>query len=146
MNQVPEGMPVALQANFNLIIEVSVALAIAFGFLISALATLRERHRDAAAWHVWLGALIYGTVFGCLIGFVVMPLRLVLTDGSLPPEQAGYAGLGLFAAVIVLRRGVLSRLPVLGPQVKAYRRAALRRSIEQAEKRIEKLSPPQAAD
>ncbi|MEQ1932078.1 MAG: hypothetical protein ABL957_16315 [Parvularculaceae bacterium] len=141
MNQLPEGAPEWLQQNFNLYIEISAAVIIALGFLVTSFTNLRERHRDVAAWHVWLGALIYGTVFGLVIGFVVMPLRLLLTDGTIPPEQAGYAGLGLFGALIILRRGVLSRLPILGPQVKAYRRASLRRSIEQAEKQIEKLSP-----
>ncbi|NWG70088.1 MAG: hypothetical protein HXY23_00545 [Parvularculaceae bacterium] len=134
-------MPEGMAENFYFYVEVAAAVVIALGFLISAMVNLRARHRDVGAWHVWLGALVYGAVFGCLVGFVVMPLRFLLTDGSVPPEQAGYAGLGLFAVLLVLRRGVLSRLPLLGPQIKAYRRAALRRAIEQAEEQIAKLSP-----
>jgi len=145
MNELPAELTAALPEGFaehpNLYIEIAAAIVIAMTFLISAMINLRRRHRDVAVWHVWLGALVYGAVFGALIGFVVMPLRLFLTDGSVPPEQAGYAGLGLFAVLLVLRQGVLSRVPLLGPQVKAYRRAALRRTIEQAEKQIAKLSP-----
>lgn len=140
MGELPPGAP----ENLNLYIECGVAAFITLSFLIGAFVNLRERHRDVAAWHVWVGALIYGVVFGAVIGFVILPLRLLLAEGSLPPEQAGYAGLGFLAVVIALRRGLLTRLPVLGPQVKAYRRAALRRSIEGAEKQIVKLSPKDA--
>ncbi len=145
MNELPAELRAALPEGFaenvNLYIEIAAAIVIAMTFLVSAMINLRKRHRDVAAWHVWLGALVYGALFGMLIGFVVMPLRFFLTDGSVPPEQAGYAGLGLFAVLLVLRQGVLSRVPLLGPQVRAYRRASLRRSIEQAEKQIKKLSP-----
>jgi hypothetical protein len=42
--------------------------------------------------------------------------------------------------MIALRRGVLARLPFLGPQVKAYRRAVLRKQIETAQKQLESLT------
>ena len=103
--------------------------------------TLKERHRDAAAWHVYLGAAIYGAIFGAIIGFIVVPLRMTLMNGDLPPQTAGVSGFGALALIIALRRGLLARLPFLGPQVKAYRRASLRRQIEAAQKQLEKLTP-----
>lgn len=124
----------------NLYIEGTVAFFIMIFFVIMSMATLRERHRDTAAWHVHLGAAIYGAVFGLVIGFVIVPLRMVLMSGELPPEMMSFSALGLLVVVIALRRGVIGQLPFLGPQVKAYRRASLRRAIEASQKQLDKLT------
>jgi uncharacterized membrane protein YedE/YeeE len=130
-----------MPAGMTYYIEGGIAATIAIMFLVSAMITLKERHRDVAAWHVWLGALIYGALFGLIIGFVIVPARTLLASGEVPPQTAAYTGFGFLAVIIALRRGLLARLPFLGPQVKAYRRASLRRSIETSQKQLEKLTP-----
>lgn len=127
--------------HLNLYIEGAIAVFIALLFLFSAATSLKDRHRDTAAWHVNLGGFLYGLLFGVVVAFVIVPARIMLTTGSVAPQTAGYATLGFFVAMIALRRGLLARLPFLGPQVKAYRRAGLRRQIEMAQKQLEKLTP-----
>lgn len=134
----PPGVAPAL--NYG--IEGTIAVFIALFFVVSAAMSLKERHRDTAAWHVTLGAFIYGLLFGAIVGFVIVPARIMLTTGgTLPPQIAGYATFGFLLAMIALRRGLLARLPFLGPQVKAYRRASLRRQIEAAQKQLDRLTP-----
>lgn len=125
----------------NYYIEGAIAAVIAIVFLITAMMTLKERHRDVAAWHVNLGALIYGLLFGAVVGFVIVPARTLLTSGNVPSQTAAYTGFGFLGVMIALRRGLLARLPFLGPQVKAYRRASLRRAIETSQKQLDKLMP-----
>lgn len=129
------------ELSLNLWVETGVAAVIVFIFLINAALTLRDRHRDVERWHVLLGAAIYGAMFGAVVGFVIVPMRVVLMNGELPPQYAAGSGFGVLFIMIALRRGVLARLPFLGPQVKAYRRAALRRQIEIAQKQLDGLTP-----
>ncbi len=115
-------------------------------FTAFAALTIKERHRDVEAWHVVVGAAIYGALFGAVIGFVIVPLRALLIDGSRPPTDAAVGGLSFLAIMIALRSGIIMRLPFLGPQVKAWRRAALRRAVETATKQIDKLTPATGRD
>jgi len=131
----------AVAPQLNYVIEAAVAGIVMTGFIVTSMAMIRERHRDMGAWHVHFGAAIYGAVFGLVIGFVVVPLRFMLIEGDLPPQTAGYSGLAMLLLVIALRRGLIGRLPFLGPQVKAFRRASLRRQIENAQKQLGKLTP-----
>lgn len=117
-----------------------VAATIMIVFVITSFATLKERHRDRQAWHVHAGAAIYGAMFGVLIGFFIMPLRVALMSGELPSEVAGPSAFGVLVLVIAMRMGWIARAPFIGPQVRAYRRANLRRSIESAKRQLEKLS------
>lgn len=134
------GVP-SMPEGFALTLEVIVAVMVTLAVVISSLLTLKERHRDAAAWHVHVGALIYGAVFGVVIGFIIVPLRMLLSSGNVDPRTAGWSSLVFVAVMIALRRGLIGRLPFLGPQVKAYRRAALRRSIEMSQKQLARLAP-----
>lgn len=130
----------------NVFVELGVALIVMLAFTAFAAMTIKERHRDAAAWHVVAGAAIYGALFGAVIGFVIVPLRALLIDGSRPPQDVLIGGLSFIAIMIALRSGIIMRLPFLGPQVKAWRRAALRRAVENATKQIEKLTPVKSPD
>ena len=123
-------------------VEIAIAVVIMLVTILAALFTIRERHRDGAAWHVLTGAGIQGAIFGVIIGFMVLPLRFALMEGQVPTQFAGPTGIIVILLVIALRRGLLSRLPFLGPQVKAYRRASLRRTIENSQKQLAKLTPP----
>ena len=126
--------------SLNLWIEMSVAATVMVIFVVNSLAQLRAQHMDRAAWHVHLGAAIYGALIGLVIGFVIMPLRVYLTNASLPPQYAAISGLSVLGIMILIRRGVIGRLPFIGPQVKAYRRALLRRTIEQSQMQLDKLT------
>jgi hypothetical protein len=133
-----------MSGGLGFMIEAIIAAFVAAVVVIASLWNLRERHRDVSAWHVHVGAAIYGVVIGVVVGFVIVPLRFVLASGRVDPQTAAWASFGFIAVMIALRRGLLGRLPFLGPQVRAYRRAALRRSIEGAQKQLEKLMPKTA--
>ena len=55
-------------------------------------------------------------------------------------KAAAWSSFGFIVVMIALRRGLIGRLPFLGPQVRAYRRASLRRMIEGAQKDLDKLT------
>ncbi len=124
----------------NFTVEAMVAAVVMIIFFIQSLLTLKERHRDVAAWHVHVGAAIYGLIFGSVIGFVIVPMRALLMDGSLPPQIAAYSGFAVLGIMLALRSGLIARLPFVGPQVKSYRRAALRRIIERSNQQLDQLS------
>jgi len=128
----------------NFFIELGVALIVVAAFVAIAALTVKERHRDVAAWHVVLGAAIYGAVFGGVIGFIIVPLRALLIDGSRPPRDAAVGGLAFIAIMVALRSGIIMRLPFLGPQVRAWRRASLRRSIEASTRQLDRLGAPRS--
>lgn len=122
-------------------IETTIAMVVTLSFFVMSFATLRERHKDGDGWHVHVGALIYGALFGAIVGFVLAPVRIALVSGQLPASMAAPYGVGFLVIMIAMRRGLLARLPFLGPQVRAYRRASLRRAIEVAQKQLDKLGP-----
>lgn len=130
----------------NYYVEATVAAVVAVIFVLSSLLTIKARHRDVEAWHVHVGAAIYGAIFGAVIGFIIVPLRVWLTDASLPPQYAAVSGFSVLFIMIALRRGLIGRLPFLGPQVKAYRRALLRKTIDTAQKQLDRMTPATAAE
>ena len=119
--------------------ELSVIGFIVAVFILYAMATLKERHCDLAAWHVYIGAAFYGFVIGLIIAFVILPLRVYLLSSETRPEIAAFAGIGVFLVMFSMRRGLIGRLPFLGPQLRAYRRANLRKTIESASAELTKL-------
>ena len=135
------GNTPAMPADFTFWLEVAIALAVTAVMVIGAMLTLKERHRDTASWHVWIGAGIQGAIYGALVGFIFVPLRIALVQGEVPSQFVLPSSLGALVIIIMLRRGVFSHLPFLGPQVRAYRRALLRRTIEAAEKQLDRLTP-----
>jgi hypothetical protein len=132
------------ELSLDVRIELAVAVAVVIVFLIASLINARARHLDVAPWHVHLGAAIYGVLIGAVIGFVVVPLRAVLMNGELAPHNAALSGFGVLAIMISIRRGLIGRLPFLGPQVRAFRRANLRRTIETAQKQLDQLTAKDA--
>ncbi|MBI1366673.1 MAG: hypothetical protein GC153_12050 [Alphaproteobacteria bacterium] len=134
-----------VELSMNYGVEATVAAVVMIAFVLNSVLSIKARHCDGALWHVHLGAANYGALFGAVIGFVIVPLRVYLTNASLPPQYAAVSGFSVLAIMIALRRGLIGRLPFLGPQVKAYRRALLRKTIETSQKQLDKLTPKPAA-
>lgn len=127
------------ELSLDLRVELAVAVIVVMVFVVASVINTKPRHMDVAAWHVHVGAAIYGALIGIIIGFVIVPLRAVLMDGALAPQYAALSGLGVLVIMISLRRGLIGRLPFLGPQVRAFRRASLRRTLETAQKQLDRL-------
>ena len=122
-------------------IEIAIAVLIMLAMLLFAMLALKPHHRDVAAWHVWVGAGIQGLIYGAIVGFFIMPLRFAVMNGEVPTQLTGPTTLIALVILLALRRGAFAHLPFLGPQVKAYRRAMLRRTIEVSERRLAGLAP-----
>jgi len=126
--------------SLDLRVELAVAATVVVVFVVASMMNNKPRHMDAAPWHVHLGAAIYGVLVGAIIGFVIVPLRALLMNGALAPHYAALSGFGVLVIMLSLRRGLVGRLPFLGPQVRAFRRASLRRTIETAQKQLDRLA------
>jgi hypothetical protein len=128
-------------------IEGSVVVAFALIFLFSALFTFKPEHVEHHPTRVYVGAVLQGLILGGLIGFVILPVRLAffVPDPDLvsqAPPQRGLASLSLLPALlllIVIRRGLLARAPLIGPYLRAYRRAALKHQIDGARRALTRL-------
>ena len=126
--------------------EAAVVAFIVAVFISVAFVTLKPRHRDVDAWHVVAGAAIYGAIIGLVIAFIVLPMRMLLINGDAPPATAALGAIFVFLTMFSLRRGLVGRIPFLGPQVRAFRRAQLRKTIETAQEQLDGLlQQPDAA-
>ena len=131
-------------------IELCVVAAITGLFLLSAFVWLKPEHIDHDPVRVRIGAAIQGLIIGLLIGFVILPLRLaffipdpaIVTDAPRPPSGgiASISILPFFILLIVVRRGLLARAPVIGVYLRAYRKAALKQQISGAQRALARLA------
>ncbi|MDX2277068.1 MAG: hypothetical protein NW206_16600 [Hyphomonadaceae bacterium] len=128
-------------------IEAAVAPVMALLFLLSAMIMFKPEHVEHHPTRVYIGATLQGFILGLLIGFVILPLRLTffVPDADLipaTPPQRGLASLSFLPALlllIVIRRGLLARAPLIGPYLRAYRRAALKHQIDGARRALTRL-------
>jgi hypothetical protein len=130
-------------------IEASVASGFTLTFLLSAIFLFKDEHVEHHPMRVYIGATLQGLIIGVLVGFVVLPLRFAffVPDASLlpdapPPPPRGLASLSLlpaFVLLLVVRRGLLARAPLIGRYLRAYRRAALMWQIDSASKALSRL-------
>lgn len=130
-------------------IEICVVAAITALFVLSAFFWLKPEHVDHDPVRVRIGAAIQGLIIGLLVGFVLLPLRLafILPDpaivGDAPKPSGGIASISIlpfFILLIVVRRGLLARAPVIGIYLRAYRKAALKQQIAGAQKALARLA------
>ncbi|MGV6801474.1 MAG: hypothetical protein ACWA5L_06080 [bacterium] len=123
-------------------VEVIVSLmimAIIFGL---ALIQLRERHFAGKRLQAYLGAILFGLMFGGIVGFILTPLNMSRMHGDLSMEDPEYLERyfpALFLFLLVIRTQLTTRLPLIGGMVRAYRAANLRRTIEKSEAQLEKF-------
>lgn len=129
-------------------VELAAVAVVSVFVIVWAELRLKSAHVAHAPGMVRLGGVIHGLSLGLFIGFVLLPLRAIaaaaaqantdLSDWERTALAFSFApSLILF---ILLRRGALSHLPLIGRPLRAYRRAVLHQSIESAEKQLAKLT------
>lgn len=133
-----------------ILIELGVVAAITGLFLASSFVWLKPEHVDHDPVRVRIGAAIQGLIIGVLVGFVILPLRLAffIPDPSIvgdapPPPSGGIASISILPFLIfliVVRRGLLARAPVIGLYLRAYRKAALKQQIAGAQQALARLA------
>lgn len=123
-------------------IEIGVVSGIMLVFLIQAFFLFRPAHLAPDPLRAKIGAAVQGAIVGGLAGLVLLPLRLSVIVPELPgPPQAvaSTAVLPAFVLLLVIRRGLLARAPLIGRYVRAYRRAALLYQIDVSRTRLARL-------
>jgi len=131
------------------------AMAVVTAFVIAwAELRLKPAHVAHAPGLVRVGGFIHGLTLGVFIGFVLLPLRAIaaaaaenmanLSEWERTALAFSFApSLILF---ILLRRGALSRLPLIGRPLRAYRRAVLQQQVESAQRTLKRLAALDAVD
>lgn len=135
-------MPPTEPAHLYLWIEAAVVAGILAVFLFQAFVLFRPEHVAHHPRRVKIGAVLQGIIVGGLVGLVLLPLRLSVLIPDLPgPQQAiaSTAVLPAFILLLVIRRGVLARAPLIGRYLRAYRQAALKHDIDVARRRLARL-------
>ncbi|MGE0595193.1 MAG: hypothetical protein AB7P07_02405 [Hyphomonadaceae bacterium] len=123
-------------------IEGLVALGFAAAFLLHAFLAFKPEHVEHHPARVRIGALIQGLTLGLLVGFVIVPLRMGYMEFRGADMPAGWSSLSFLPALIlliVIRRGALLKAPVVKTYLRAYRRASLLKTRDEAEKQLAKL-------
>jgi hypothetical protein len=128
-------------------IEGVVSLVVTTAFVIHAFVAFKPEHVEHHPARVRIGAAIQGLVIGLLIGFVVVPLRMQVMGAGAAPDSPGASSLTFLPALlmlIVIRRGALLKAPLISPFLRAYRRAGLLKSRDDANKALAKLDELEA--
>lgn len=125
-------------------IEGLVALGFVVAFVIHAFFAFKPEHVEHHPARVRIGAAIQGLTIGLLIGFVIVPLRTQVMDSSgfdtpVSPQLSSLSFLPALLMLILIRRGVLLKAPVLSTYLRAYRRATLLKARDDADKALAKL-------
>ncbi len=115
----------------------AIIAAIVFG---SSLFQLKKEHLGPDPVAVRIGAALQGLLFGSVVAFVMLPLRLQLMEGGVSTQARDYRPWIVALALIwTLRSGIIARVPILGHPFRAYRIASLKQSVSVAQGRIERL-------
>lgn len=128
-------------------VELAALVVVCAFVIIAAELRLKPEYIGQNQTLVRVGCAIHGFTLGLFVGFVLLPLRAIgaaaanaqgLTDWERTALAFAFApSLILF---IVLRRGALSRFPVIGRPLRAYRRASLRQQIASAQLSLARLT------
>jgi uncharacterized membrane protein len=120
-------------------------LIIALIVVVISFFWLKKEHMDDRVVATRVGAGLYGLIFGAFVGFVMVPLRFQLIESGAEDTGLLWKYIPAFAFfILVIRSDVTGRLPVIGTYIWAYRAALLRRNIEHAEKRLNKIATLEA--
>lgn len=130
------------EVHLYLWIEAAVMAAIVAAFLIQAFVLFKPEHTEHNPLRVRVGAILQGVVVGGLVSLVLLPLRLSILVPEIPAPATAVAStavLPAFLLILVVRQGLLARVPVVGRYVRSYRQAALKHDIDLARKRLARL-------
>ena len=126
-------------------IEGLVALSIAVAFLIHAFFAFKPEHVEHHPARVRSAPILQGLTLGLFIGFVIVPLRMGVMNLT-RLRRPGLHGRCLrlrfcrrFILLIIIRRGALLKVPVLKTYLRAYRRASLLKTRDDANKHLARL-------
>lgn len=121
-------------------IEGLTALIIAAIIFVTSLFQLKKEHLGDDPVAVRLGAALQGLLFGSVVAFVMLPLRLQLMADGAPPEARDFRpwliALGL---IWIIRSGIIARAPLIGHPFRAYRIASLKQIVTLSQGRIDRL-------
>jgi hypothetical protein len=104
----------------------------------------RPEHVEHHPERVRIGAAIQGLTIGLLVGFVIVPLRMGYMDvrgfdPALSPAMSSLSFLPALLLLIIIRRGALLKAPLLKTYLRAYRRASLLKTRDDAGKALARL-------
>lgn len=125
------------------------AVAVVTVFVIAwAEMRLKSPHVAHAPRLVRLGGALHGLSLGLFIGFVLLPLRAISAAAAqssanlsdLERTALAFSFAPSLILFILLRRGLLSRAPLIGRPLRAYRRAVLQQQVEHAQRALHKLT------
>ncbi len=125
-----------------------VALAVVTVFVIIR-AELRLKPQEVGPDRglVRAGAAIHGLSLGLCIGFVLLPVRAIAAAAAQAEGLSDFQRTALafsFAPCLILfvllRQGALSRFPLIGRPLRAYRRASLHLQIAAAQVALSRLA------
>lgn len=124
-------------------IEVGVAVVLTAAFVISTL-WFKPEHLGDSRRDVRIGAAFQGLIIGGLVGFFIVPLRIAYVQNpwdisELPPPSTSISVLPVLIFLLIVRRGLLARAPLIGRYLRAYRRAALRFEIDGAHRALARM-------
>jgi len=128
------------QHSLMLWIEAIAAIVITLGFVVYSFLAFKPEHVEHHPARVRIGAGIQGLVIGMLVAFVIVPLRMQVMEA--PAAASPWASLSFlpaFLLLIMIRRGALLRAPILSPFLRAFRRASLLKTRDDAVKQLAKL-------
>ena len=129
-------------------LEPLVMLSFTTLFVLYAFFFFKPEHVEHHPTRVLIGAALQGFIIGMLVGFVILPLRIAffVPDPAMfpdaPPPSKGLASLSAlpaFALLVIIRRGLLARAPLIGRYLRAYRRAAIMHQIDGARRALTRL-------
>lgn len=127
-------------------VEAAVAAVFTILFVIYAMVAFKPEHVEHHPMRVYIGAGLQGLIIGLMFGFVILPLRMAFMAAGIPSASSGPPGsiasmsfLPAFILLLVIRRGLLARAPIVGPYLRAYRRAALKQQIDGARRALTRL-------
>ncbi len=118
------------------------ALFIALAVMFASVVVLRKRHMGERVMATRIGAGVYGIFFAGFITLVILPIRMAIFNGEAsmddPVILQRYA-IAFVALLVLFRTDILGRLPLIGTYIRAYRMAFMRRNVENATKRLNKM-------
>ncbi|MEM0927663.1 MAG: hypothetical protein AAGI89_00065 [Pseudomonadota bacterium] len=103
-------------------------------FTGTAFFQLKPEHLEGPKSMAMLGAALFGLIFGLIVVTAILPFRIEGQGEDAPPWVPAIA-----FVFFALRSDRVTKLPIIGGPLRAYRIATLRRTITQSRQRLDKM-------